>query len=136
MAVGQNAAVYTHVGGGLTSAVMRSTISKLPPVTPPNDGVRDDSLMRTVQLTGHYKGDEPLILPSYTRLVLDGSITALPHALSWRKGSAGDPNETASLVSVKDAVMVSVEGGSWTCADWNSTVVCNFHTVWLATHVE
>jgi parallel beta-helix repeat protein len=112
---------YIHTGGGLTSAVMSSIISKLPVVTPPKDGVRDDSLMRTVRLSGDYKGDEPLILPSFTRLVLNGSMTALPYALSWTKGSAGDPNETASLVSVKDAVMVSVEGGSWTCADWNST---------------
>ncbi len=115
---------YAHVGGGLTSAVMSSIISKLPIVTPAStDGVRDDRLMRTVRLNGNYQGDQPMILPSYTRLVLNGSITALPYALGWIEGSAGDPNETASLVSVKDGVMVSVEGGSWTCVNWNSTAV-------------
>eukprot|EP01052_Picozoa_sp_SAG31_P031091 SAG31_NODE_3261_length_4483_cov_3.272582_2_plen_108_part_00 len=36
---------YTHVGGGLTSAVMSSIISKLPPVAPPTDGVRGDELI-------------------------------------------------------------------------------------------
>ena len=36
---------YTHFGGGLTSVVMSSIISRLPPVTPPKDGVRGDSLM-------------------------------------------------------------------------------------------
>ena len=102
---------------------MSSIISKLPAVTPKKDGVRDDTLMRTVRLTGDYRGDEPMILPSYTRLVLEGSITALPYSLSWTEGSAGDPNETASLVSVKNGVMVSVEGGTWTCVDWNSTAV-------------
>ena len=112
------------MGGGLTSAVMRSIISKLPPVTQPRQGVRDDVLMRTVRLTGDYQADETIILPSFTRLVLDGSIAALPYALSWIEGSAGEPNETAALVSVKNGVMVSVEGGSWTCAEWNSTVVC------------
>eukprot|EP01043_Picozoa_sp_COSAG02_P053915 COSAG02_NODE_6025_length_3866_cov_3.783913_3_plen_163_part_00 len=117
---------YAHVGGGLTSTVMSSIISKLPPVTPPNDGVRGDTLMRTVRLTGDYQGDETIILPSFTRLVLDGSITALPYSLSWIEGSAGEPNETASLVSVKNGVMVSVEGGSWTCAEWNSTAVCEY----------
>ena len=120
-AAGAVAEEYTHFGGGLTSVVMSSIISKLPPVTPPKDGVRGDSLMRTVRLTGAYRGDVPMILPSFTRLVLNGSITALPYALGWTEGSAGEPNETASLVSVKDGVMVSVEGGSWTCADWNST---------------
>eukprot|EP01048_Picozoa_sp_COSAG05_P015989 COSAG05_NODE_2000_length_3723_cov_3.494757_1_plen_167_part_00 len=114
---------YTHAGGGLTSIVMSSIISKLPPVTPPKDGVRGDTLMRTVRLSGDYQGDAPLILPSYTRVVLEGSIAALPYALGWTEGSAGDPNETASLVSAKDAVMVSIEGGSWTCADWNSSTV-------------
>ena len=115
---------YVHFGGGLTSTVMSSIISKLPPVTPPKDGVRDDTMMRTVRLTGDYQGDETIILPSFTRLVLDGSITALPYSLSWIEGSAGDPNETAALVSVKNGVMVSIEGGTWTCAEWNSTAVC------------
>ena len=114
---------YIHVGGGLTSKVMSSIISKLPPLTLPKDGVRDDMLMRTVRLTGDYQGDETIILPSFTRLVLNGSIAALPYALSWTEGSAGVPNETAALVSVKNGVMVSVEGGSWTCAEWNSTAV-------------
>eukprot|EP01052_Picozoa_sp_SAG31_P031092 SAG31_NODE_3261_length_4483_cov_3.272582_3_plen_44_part_00 len=42
--------------------------------------------MRTVRLTGDYQGDEPMILPSYTRLMLNGSITALPYALGWTAG--------------------------------------------------
>jgi hypothetical protein len=72
----------THTGGGLTSDVMASVISKLLPVTPPKDGVRDGSkLMRTVRLTGDYHGDVPLILPSYTRLILEGTISALPYKL-------------------------------------------------------
>ena len=80
---GQGAAEYHHRGGGLTSAVMASIISKLPPLTPPA-GVRDgDALMRTVRLTGAYEADVPLILPSYTRLVLDGTMDALPYRLGW-----------------------------------------------------
>eukprot|EP01043_Picozoa_sp_COSAG02_P033419 COSAG02_NODE_2279_length_9234_cov_37.573071_7_plen_647_part_00 len=114
---------HHHSGGGLTSAVMDSIISKLPPVTPPpNSGLRDGKqLMRTVHLTGAYQADVPLILPSYTRLVLDGSIDALPYKLSWTPGSAGAPNQTASMVSVKGGKMVSVEGGQWSCARWNSS---------------
>ena len=74
---------HTHRGGGLTSDVMASIISKLPPLTPPA-GVRDgDALMRTVRLTGAYEADAPLILPSYTRLVLDGTMDALPYRLGW-----------------------------------------------------
>ena len=54
---------FSHTGGGPTSAVMASIISKLPPVTPPKDGVRDGGkLMRTVHLSGDYQGDVPLIL--------------------------------------------------------------------------
>ena len=34
----------------------------------------------------------------------------------WTAGSAGVPNLSASLVSAKSAQMVSVEGGSWSCA--------------------
>ena len=80
---GQGAAEYHHRGGGLTSTVMASIISKLPPLTPPA-GVRDgDALMRTVRLTGAYEADVPLILPSYTRLVLDGTMDALPYRLGW-----------------------------------------------------
>ena len=49
-------ATYRHAGGGLTSIVVRDVISKLPPVTPPHDGVRDGSkLMRTVHLIGDYQ---------------------------------------------------------------------------------
>ena len=113
---------YSHSGGGLTSTVMASVIAKLPQVTPPKSGVRDgDTLMRTVRLSGAYQADVPLILPSYTRLILDGSMDALPYQLSWTAGSAGAPNQTASMVSVKGAQMVSVEGGSWSCAGWNSS---------------
>ena len=78
--------------------------------------------MRTVRLSGTYQSDVPLILPSYTRLILDGSIYALPYKLGWTPGSAGEPNMTAAMVSVSDAVMVSVEGGSWSCAKWNASV--------------
>ena len=75
---------YRHTGGGPTSAVMRTIISKLPAVTPPSSGVRDGgALMRTVRLTGAYSADVPLVLPSYTRLVLEGSITAVPYQLAW-----------------------------------------------------
>ena len=42
-----------------------------------------DTLMRTVRLTGAYKADVPLILPSYTRLVLNGTMDALPYRLGW-----------------------------------------------------
>jgi hypothetical protein len=59
--------------------------------------------MRTVRLSGSYQADAPLILPSYTRLVLDGSIDALPYKLGWTNESAGPANQTASMVSVKDA---------------------------------
>ena len=77
-------AEYRPRGGGLTSTVMASIISKLPPLTPPATGVRDgDALMRTVRLTGAYEADVPLILPSYTRLVLDGTMDALPYRLGW-----------------------------------------------------
>eukprot|EP01051_Picozoa_sp_SAG22_P028099 SAG22_NODE_9749_length_572_cov_0.619450_1_plen_112_part_01 len=70
---------YRHSGGGLTSAVMASIVSKLPPVSPPTNGVRyGDKLMRTVRLSGDYRSDVPIILPSFTRLVLDGSMRALP----------------------------------------------------------
>jgi hypothetical protein len=112
---------YQHTGGGLTSVVMDSIISKLPPVHPNSSGVRGDSLMRTVRLSGDYQADVPLILPSFTRLVLDGSIAAVPYKLSWMPGSAGPPNMTASLVSATNASMVSVEGGHWSCAQWNSS---------------
>lgn len=99
---------YRHTGGGLSSNVMRTIISKLPPITPPTTGVRDGGkLMRTVHLQGHYMGDVPLVLPSYTRLVLNGTMSALPYTLRWTKDSAGAPNQTASLVTVKDAEMVS-----------------------------
>lgn len=113
---------HAHTGGGPTSVVMRTLISKLPPVPPPPDGVRDgDKLMRTVRLTGDYQADAPLILPSYTRLVLNGTITAQPYKLQWTAGSAGQPNQTASIVSVKNGQMVSIEGGQWSCAGWNSS---------------
>ena len=73
---------YRHSGGGLTSAVMASIIAKLPAVTPPKSGVREgDRLMRIVRLSGAYQADVPIILPSYTRLILDGSIDALPYKL-------------------------------------------------------
>ena len=107
---GGGSSEYYHSGGGLTSTVMASIIAKLPPVTPPKSGVRDDTLMRTVRLSGAYKSDVPLILPSYTRLILDGSMDALPYKLGWTVGSAGEPNMTAAMVSVQDAQMVSVEG--------------------------
>eukprot|EP01052_Picozoa_sp_SAG31_P010918 SAG31_NODE_607_length_13606_cov_11.366699_14_plen_390_part_00 len=112
---------HWHSGGGLTSVVQESIISKLPPVTPPTTGVRSGKLMRTVHLSGAYQADVPLILPSYTRLILDGSMDALPYKLGWTAGSAGQPNQTAAMVSVKGAQMVSVEGGSWSCARWNSS---------------
>ena len=113
---------HTHRGGGLTSGVMASIISKLPPVTANSSGVRDGKqLMRTVRLSGDYQADVPLLLPSFTRLVLDGTITAVPYKLSWTPGSAGSPNMTAAIVSAKGAQMVSVEGGSWSCAGWNSS---------------
>ena len=48
-----------------------------------------------------YQADVPLILPSYTRLILDGSMDALPYKLGWTAGSAGAPNQTASMVSVR-----------------------------------
>ena len=72
------ASEYRHSGGGLTSVVMDTIISKLPPPpTPPKSGVRSgEALMRTVRLSGAYQADVPLILPSYTRLILDGSIDA------------------------------------------------------------
>jgi hypothetical protein len=38
-------------------------------------------MMRTVRLSGAYQADVPIILPSYTRLILDGSIDALPYKL-------------------------------------------------------
>jgi parallel beta-helix repeat protein len=115
--------MYLHTGGGLTSTVMDSIISKLPPVKPPlHSGLRDGNrLMHTVRLSGAYQADVPLILPSYTRLILDGSMEALPYKLGWTPGSAGAPNQTASMVSVKDGKMVSVEGGTWSCARWNSS---------------
>ena len=129
--------VYHHTGGGLTSVVMDSVISKLPPVTPPKDGVRDGAkLMRTVHLSGDYQGDVPMILPSYTRLVLDGSITALPYKLSWTEGSAGSPQQTASLVSVKGQEMVSVEGGKWTCSSWNSSATAGNTTTVTAIYFD
>jgi hypothetical protein len=77
--------------------------------------------MRTVRLSGAYHADVPLILPSYTRLILEGTIDALPYKLGWAPGSAGAPNQTASIVSVSGARMVSVEGGEWSCAGWNSS---------------
>ena len=80
---GAGGSEFRHRGGGLTSDVMASIISKLPPLTPPA-GVRDgDALMRTVRLTGAYEADVPLILPSYTRLVVDGTMDALPYRLGW-----------------------------------------------------
>lgn len=113
---------WRHSGGGLTSVVMATIVDKLPPVSPPASGVRDGNrLMRTIRLSGNYRGDVPLVLPSYTRLVLEGSISALPYRLRWTAASAGAPQQTAALVSAKGAVMVSVEGGSWTCAGWNSS---------------
>jgi hypothetical protein len=112
----------SHSGGGLTSAVMASIISKLPVLPPPKPGVRSgERLMRTVRLSGAYHADVPLILPSYTRLILEGTIDALPYKLGWAPGSAGAPNQTASIVSVSGARMVSVEGGEWSCAGWNSS---------------
>ena len=115
--------MYLHTGGGLTSTVMDSIISKLPPVKPPlHSGLRDGNrLMHTVRLSGAYQADVPLILPSYTRLILDGSMEALPYKLGWTPGSAGTPNMTAAIVSVANATMVSVEGGVWSCAKWNSS---------------
>jgi len=112
---------YRHTGGGLTSVVMASIISMLPPVTPPKAGVRPGSLMHTVRLCGAYQADVPLVLPSYTRLILNGTMDALPYKLGWTAASAGAANQTASMVSVKGAQMVSVEGGSWSCAKWNAS---------------
>jgi hypothetical protein len=114
---------YSHRGGGLTSAVMASVIGKLPPVKPPS-GVAVHSgseLMRTVRLSGDYRADVPLVLPSYTRLILDGSIAAIPYTLRYTNESAGATQQCASMVTAKGATMVSVEGGQWTCEGWNSS---------------
>ena len=63
---------HTHRGGGLTSGVMASIISKLPPVTTNSSGGLYDGkqLMRTVRLSGDYQADVPLLLPSFTCIAL------------------------------------------------------------------
>jgi len=129
---------YHHSGGGLTSVVMASIISKLPPVKPPTAGaVRDgDTMMRTVRLSGAYEADVPIILPSFTRLVLEGSMDALPYRLGWTAASAGPTQNTAAMVSVKNAQMVSVEGGTWSCARWNSSAATTNTTTVAAIYFD
>lgn len=129
--------VHHHRGGGLTSDVMASIISRLPPVTPPTSGVRDgDELMRTVRLSGAYLADVPIVLPSYTRLVLDGTMDALPYKLGWTNASAGPVQNTAAMVSAKNVVMVSVEGGVWSCAKWNSSATTTNTTTVAAIYFD
>ena len=74
-------ATYRHTGGGLTSIVMRDVISKLPPVTPPHDGVRDGSkLMRTVYLIGDYQVlPTVLSLPGVALCALSHTVLPLSH---------------------------------------------------------
>ena len=73
--------------------------------------------------------------------MLDGSITALPSdrpgpGLRWTNTSAGSPNETASMVSVKGQQMVSIEGGRWTCKNWNSSAAHGNTTTVTAIYFE
>ena len=67
--------VLNHQGGGLTSTVMREIVRKLPPAPEPTGPIRNATLlMRTINLAGDYLADVPIVLPSYTRLVLNGTM--------------------------------------------------------------
>ena len=68
-------------------------------------------------------------------------MTALPSdrpgpGLRWTNTSAGSPNETAAMVSVKGQQMVSIEGGSWTCKNWNSSAAHGNTTTVTAIYFE
>lgn len=109
-----------HMGGGLTSVVMRDVISKLPPTPKPEGPIHNGTqLMRSVRLHGDYFADVPIVLPSYTRLVLEGSMKP---TLSLGCSTTKMPQDnlcTAMILGTGE--MIGVEGGSFSCTGWTST---------------
>ena len=120
----QQQLIWKHSGGGMISTVMAEIIDKLPPVPKPTSPLINGTLlMRDVHLSGDYQADTTLILPSYTTVHLEGSITPT------LKLSGGDNlpqgNLVAALVLSYKADMVGVEasgtGALFDCSGWNST---------------
>jgi parallel beta-helix repeat protein len=111
-----------HSGGGLTSAVMRDIIEKLPPLPTLKPLITNGSaLMRTVHLDGAYKADTALVLPSFTRLVLAPGSTVTPTLALGANPHFPRGNFATALVVVFGQRMVAVEGGSWDCNGWTSS---------------
>ena len=117
-------AVLRHTGGGLISSVMADIIDKLPYIPrPPGHVINGTKLMRRVHLSGDYKADVPLVLPSYVTVFLDGSITPTMKLAATQSMPQG--NLMAALVLGYKADMLGIEGeGSGAlldCSGWNST---------------
>ena len=118
------AVVRWHSGGGLTSAVMRDVIEKLPalPALALSPVVTNGSaLMRTVHLDGAYQADAALVLPSFTRLVLAPGSTVTPTLALGAGPDFPRGNFATALVLASGKRMVAVEGGSWNCDGWTSS---------------
>jgi|EP01043_Picozoa_sp_COSAG02_P029394 hypothetical protein len=106
-----------HSGGGLISAVMESTISKLPPLEPSTPVRNATQLIRTVKLSGHYTADVVLRLPSYTRLQLDGSLTPIAELNAGNDTNVQDYLGTGMVYATGE--MIGVEGGVFNCSGWS-----------------
>jgi hypothetical protein len=112
----QSPLTLEHSGGGPISAVMASVISKLPPLEPTGPVKNATKLVRTVKLSGHYTADVVLRLPSYTRLQLDGSLTATPDLNAGEDTNVQGYLGTGMVYATGE--MIGVEGGVFNCSGW------------------
>jgi parallel beta-helix repeat protein len=136
---------YHHFGGGLFSTV-QDMISKLPllKIQPPIFNAT--KLVRTVKLSGEYKADVPLVLPSYTRLLLSQgtTVTAVDGLGPPPGGGPRGRLETALVIAGaqhydpikrawvgEDTQMVGVEGGHWSCKELTATNVSAISGIWF-----
>jgi parallel beta-helix repeat protein len=72
-----------------------------------------------VRLIGDYIADVPLKLPSYTRLVLEGSLVAAS-MLNADSDTGIQGQLGTGMIYANDAAMVGVEGGRYDCTGWKS----------------
>ena len=103
--------------GGPISHVVASVLSKLPPLHPSGPIYNATQLVRTVKLSGHYQADVVLPLPSYTRLVLDGTLTATASLNAGEETNIEGYLGTGMVFAT--GAMIGVEGGVFNCSGWD-----------------
>ena len=96
---------------------MASVLSKLPPLHPSGPIYNATQLVRTVKLSGHYQADVVLPLPSYTRLVLDGTLTATASLNAGEETNIEGYLGTGMVFAT--GAMIGVEGGVFNCSGWD-----------------